>query len=147
MLERLEPRPGARHRTKRVGRGPGSGHRKTSGRGIKGQGKRSAGRETGRQFEGGQMPLVRRLPKRGFRSHRAPGPQIVHVGALTGFAEGARVDAAALEARGLIRTAGALVKVLGEGEAPRKLTLAVSAVSAAAREKIEAAGGRIEIVG
>ena len=68
MLDRLEPRPGARHRTKRVGRGPGSGHRKTSGRGIKGQGKRSSGRETGRQFEGGQMPLVRRLPKRGFRS-------------------------------------------------------------------------------
>jgi large subunit ribosomal protein L15 len=147
MLDRLEPRPGARHRTKRVGRGPGSGHRKTSGRGIKGQGKRSSGRETGRQFEGGQMPLVRRLPKRGFRSHRAPGPQIVNVGALTGFAEGARVDAAALAARGLVRAGGGPVKLLGEGAAPRNLTLAVSAVSATAREKIEAAGGRIEIVG
>jgi large subunit ribosomal protein L15 len=147
MLERLEPRPGARHRTKRVGRGPGSGHRKTAGRGIKGQGKRSSGRETGRQFEGGQMPLVRRLPKRGFRSHRAPGPQIVNVGALAGFGEGDRVDLAALEARGLVRAGKGPVKVLGNGEPPRKLTVAVSAVSAAAREKIEAAGGRIEIIG
>ena len=147
MLDRLQPRPGARHRTKRVGRGPGSGHRKTSGRGIKGQGKRSSGRETGRQFEGGQMPLVRRLPKRGFRSHRAAGPQIVNVGALAGFGEGARVDAAALEARGLVRAGRGPVKVLGEGAPPRNLTLAVGAVSAAAREKIEGAGGRIEIVG
>jgi large subunit ribosomal protein L15 len=146
MLERLEPRPGARHRTKRVGRGPGSGHRKTSGRGIKGQGKRSPGRETGRQFEGGQMPLVRRLPKRGFRSRRAPGPQIVNVGALAGFGDGARVDAEALSARGLIRTGGGAVKVLGEGAPPRNLTLAVHAVSAGAREKIEAAGGKVEIV-
>ena len=66
MLDRLQPPPGSRHRTKRVGRGPGSGHRKTSGRGIKGQGKRSAGRETPFWFEGGQMPLARRVPKRGF---------------------------------------------------------------------------------
>jgi len=146
MLERLEPRPGARHRTKRVGRGPGSGHRKTSGRGIKGQGKRSAGRETNRQFEGGQMPLVRRLPKRGFRSHRAPGPQIVNVGSLTGFGDGARVDAAALAARGLVRAGDGPVKVLGEGAPPKNLVLAVQAVSAGAREKIEAAGGKIEIV-
>ena len=70
MLDRLEPRPGARTARKRVGRGPGSGIGKTSGRGIKGQGKRSAGRETPLQFEGGQMPLVRRMPKRGFRSRR-----------------------------------------------------------------------------
>ena len=146
MLERLEPRPGARHRTKRVGRGPGSGHRKTSGRGIKGQGKRSAGRETPRQFEGGQMPLVRRMPKRGFRSHRAEGPQIVNLASLAAFGEGARVDVAALIERGLVRKRGGAVKVLGDGESPRKLTLVVAAVSAAAREKIEAAGGRIEIV-
>lgn len=146
MLERLEPRPGARHRTKRVGRGPGSGHRKTSGRGIKGQGKRSAGRETPRQFEGGQMPLVRRMPKRGFRSHRAEGPQIVNLAALAAFGDGARVDVAALVARGLVRARGGAVKVLGDGDAPKKLTLVVTAVSAAAREKIEAAGGRIEIV-
>ena len=146
MLEHLEPRPGARHRTKRVGRGPGSGHRKTSGRGIKGQGKRSAGRETPRQFEGGQMPLVRRMPKRGFRSRRVGEAQIVNLGGLAGFGEGARVDRAALVARRLVRARGGPVKVLGDGDAPRKLTLAVSAVSATAREKIEAAGGRIEIV-
>ena len=146
MLDRLSPRPGARHARKRVGRGPGSGLHKTSGRGIKGQGKRSAGRETNRQFEGGQMPLVRRLPKRGFRSHRGPGPQIVNVGSLSGFGEGARVDAAALRERGLVRAGGGPVKVLGEGSPPKNLTLAVSAVSQSAREKIEAAGGRIEIV-
>ena len=146
MLDHLEPRPGARHRTKRVGRGPGSGHRKTSGRGIKGQGKRSAGRETGRQFEGGQMPLVRRMPKRGFRSHRTGQPQIVNLAALAAFGEGARVDTAALIAKGIVRARGGPVKVLGDGDAPRNLTLAVSAVSASAREKIEAAGGRIEIV-
>ncbi len=146
MLDHLEPRPGARHRTKRVGRGPGSGHRKTAGRGIKGQGKRSAGRETPRQFEGGQMPLVRRMPKRGFRSHRVGRPQIVNLATLAAFAEGARVDAAALVARGLARARGGPVKVLGNGDAPRNLILAVSAVSAAAREKIEGAGGRIEIV-
>jgi large subunit ribosomal protein L15 len=146
MLERLEPRPGARHRTKRVGRGPGSGHRKTSGRGIKGQGKRSAGRETGRQFEGGQMPLVRRLPKRGFRSRRTAETQIVNVGALAAFGDGANVDAAALVLRGLIRARGGAVKVLGEGAPPKGLTLRVSAVSAAAREKIEGSGGKVEIV-
>jgi large subunit ribosomal protein L15 len=145
MLDRLQPRPGARHRTKRVGRGPGSGHRKTSGRGIKGQGKRSAGRETPRQFEGGQMPLVRRLPKRGFRSRRERETQIVNLGALAAFGDGASVDAAALAARGLIR-GGAAVKVLGEGSPPKNLTLRVGAVSAGAREKIEAAGGRIEIL-
>jgi large subunit ribosomal protein L15 len=146
MLDHLEPRPGARHRTKRVGRGPGSGHRKTAGRGIKGQGKRSAGRETPRQFEGGQMPLVRRMPKRGFRSRSVVEVQIVNLGALAGFGEGARVDAAALIARGFVRARGGPVKVLGDGDAPRNLTLAVNAVSATAREKIEGAGGRIEIV-
>jgi large subunit ribosomal protein L15 len=146
MLDRLEPRPGARHRTKRVGRGPGSGHRKTSGRGIKGQGKRSAGRETPRQFEGGQMPLVRRLPKRGFRSRRADDVQIVNLGQLAAFGEGACVDAAALAARGLIRARAGGVKVLAEGAPPQGLVLRVSAVSAAAREKVEGAGGRVEIV-
>ena len=146
MLDQLGPRPGARHRTKRVGRGPGSGHRKTSGRGIKGQGKRSAGRETPRQFEGGQMPLVRRMPKRGFRSHRTGQPQIVNLSALAAFGEGASVDAAALIARGIARKRGGPVKVLGDGDAPRNLKLTVAAVSATAREKIEAAGGRIEIV-
>jgi large subunit ribosomal protein L15 len=146
MLDHLAPRPGARHRLKRVGRGPGSGHRKTSGRGIKGQGKRSDGRETNRQFEGGQMPLVRRLPKRGFSSRRERDTQIVNVGALAAFGEGARVDAEALAARGLIRRGRGAVKLLGDGEPPKKLVVLVAGVSEKAREKIEGAGGKVEIV-
>ena len=113
MLDRLSPRPGARHRPKRVGRGPGSGIGKTSGRGIKGQGHRSAGREVSTHFEGGQMPLVRRIPKRGFTNiHRKPH-EIVNVGALAGFAEGATVDVEALVARGLVRSTRLAVKLLG----------------------------------
>jgi len=144
MLDRLAPRPGARHRTKRVGRGPGSGHRKTAGRGIKGQGKRSPGRETPFHFEGGQMPLVRRLPKRGFRSHRHVDYQVINVAALAAFGEGATVDLAALAGHGLARARGGPVKLLGEGESPKGLTVRVHAASAGARQKVEAAGGRVE---
>lgn len=146
MLDRLQPRPGARHRTKRVGRGPGSGHRKTSGRGIKGQGKRSAGNEVPLFFEGGQMPLTRRLPKRGFRPLDKKTVEIVNTGSLAVFGEGASVDAAALASRGLIRGSGAPVKLLGDGDAPRNLTVRVHAASAGARRKLEAAGGTLEIV-
>jgi large subunit ribosomal protein L15 len=145
MLERLEPRPGATHRRKRVGRGPGSGHRKTSGRGIKGQGKRSPGRETPLYFEGGQMPLARRLPKRGFHSLEHRTYRIVNLGSLASLA-GTRVDAQILEARGLIRHSQEPVKLLAEGEAPKGLAIQVHAVSAAARRKIEEAGGSVEIV-
>ena len=146
MLDRLSPRPGARHRTKRVGRGPGSGHRKTSGRGIKGQGKRSPGRETPFHFEGGQMPLVRRLPKRGFRSLDPTSHQVINLAALAAFGEGATVDVAALVGRGLARPRGGPVKLLGEGASPRSLTILVHAASAGARRKVEAAGGRVEII-
>lgn len=146
MLDRLQPRPGARHRVKRVGRGPGSGHRKTSGRGHKGQGKRSAGRETPRYFEGGQMPLVRRLPKRGFKSLSRETVEIVNVGSLGGFASGARIDAAALFDRGLVRGSGAPIKLLGDGDAPQGVTVVVQKVSESALRKIEAAGGKVEIV-
>lgn len=146
MLERLEPRPGARHRRKRVGRGPGSGHRKTSGRGIKGQGKRSAGNETPRHFEGGQMPLARRLPKRGFTNPSREAIEIVNVGGLAGFEAGARIDAQALFARGLVRGSGAPIKLLGDGEAPPGITVVVQRASEAARRKIEEAGGKVEIV-
>src|SRR5262245_53840910 len=146
MLGSLSPRPGARHRTKRVGRGPGSGHRKTSGRGIKGQGKRSAGRETPFHFEGGQMPLVRRLPKRGFRSRDRSEHQVINLAALAPFGEGATVDVAALVARGLVRSRGGPVKLLGEGACPQGLTVRVHAVSAGARSKVEAAGGRVETI-
>jgi large subunit ribosomal protein L15 len=146
MLDRLKPRPGARHARKRVGRGPGSGHGKTAGRGTKGQGKRSPGRETPVYFEGGQMPLVRRLPKRGFAGPGRPEPAIVNVGRLAVFGEGARVDPAALAARGLVRDASGPIKLLGEGDAPRGIEVRVHGASAAARRKIEAAGGRVEIV-
>jgi large subunit ribosomal protein L15 len=145
MLESLSPRPGARHRPKRVGRGPGSGLHKTAGRGVKGQGKRSPGRETPLHFEGGQMPLVRRLPKRGFRSRSRSEFQTINVGALGVFGDGATVDFAALAARGLVRRKGAPVKVLGEGSVPRNLVLRVARASAGARKKIEEAGGTVEI--
>lgn len=145
MLDRLSPRPGARHRRKRVGRGPGSGLHKTSGRGVKGQGKRSAGRETPIYFEGGQMPLVRRIPKRGFTNiHRKP-VEVVNVGALSVFGEGAAVDPETLRERGLVRSSG-LVKLLGDGEAPRGLTVKVHRASGSARRKIEEAGGSVEIL-
>ena len=146
MLDVLAPRPGARHRTKRVGRGPGSGHRKTSGRGIKGQGKRSPGRETPFHFEGGQMPLVRRLPKRGFRSRSHTEHQVINLALLSPFGDGATVDVAALVERGLVRARGGPVKLLGEGVSPRSLTVRVHAVSAGARSKVEAAGGGVETI-
>jgi large subunit ribosomal protein L15 len=107
MLDRLQPRPGSRRRPKRVGRGPGSGQPKTAGRGEKGQGKRSPGRETPYQFEGGQMPLVRRLPKRGFHNLGRTEYHVLNVGALSALGDGARVDPAALAERGLVpRRAG-----------------------------------------
>jgi large subunit ribosomal protein L15 len=127
-----------------VARGPGSGLQKTAGRGTKGQGKRSPGREVPLYSEGGQMPLTRRVPKRGFRSRAKQAHQVINVGALAVFAEGARVDAEALAARGLVRRKGGSIKLLGEGEAPRNLTVAVHAASAEARRKIEEAGGKLE---
>jgi large subunit ribosomal protein L15 len=119
---------------------------KTSTRGIKGQGKRSAGRETPFHFEGGQMPLQRRLPKRGFRSQFRTRYRIVNVGTLSVFGDGASVDPAQLEARGLIEHGRDGVKLLAEGEAPRNLSVKVHAASAAARAKIEAAGGTLEVI-
>jgi large subunit ribosomal protein L15 len=146
MLDGLRPNRGARHRRKRVGRGPGSGRGKTSTRGVKGQGKRSAGRETPFHFEGGQMPLVRRLPKHGFRRPGRVECEIVNVGRLAAFGDGATVDREALVRQGLVRASRAPVKLLAEGEAPRNLVVRVEQASAAARQKIEAAGGRVEIL-
>ena len=146
MLDRLTPRPGATHRPKRVGRGPGSGVGKTAGRGVKGQGKRSAGRETPLWFEGGQMPLVRRLPKRGFYSRHRKRYQAVNVGALAALGDGAEVTRETLATRGLISPTQVPVKILGEGNAPKNLTVKVHALSKTARSKIEAAGGNVEII-
>ncbi len=144
MLDRLQPHPGSRRAPKRVGRGPGSGLNKTSGRGEKGQGKRSPGREVPFGFEGGQMPLARRLPKRGFHNRSRKIFQVVNVGSLAGFGEGATVDLEALASKGLIHRRGGSVKILGEGEAPKNLTVRVHAASATARKKIEDNGGKLE---
>jgi large subunit ribosomal protein L15 len=146
MLDRLQPRPGSRRKAKRVGRGRGGDGGKTAGRGIKGQGKRSPGREVPAHFEGGQMPLVRRLPKRGFHNLGRNEVQVVNLSALSAFGEGATVDQEALASRGLARRRGGEVKVLGEGEAPKNLTLRVNKISAGARAKVEAAGGTVELV-
>lgn len=145
MLDRLQPRPGARKKPIRVGRGHGSGKGKTCGRGVKGQGKRSAGRETPLFYEGGQMPMTRRLPKRGFYHEKKP-VEVINLAALAAFGDGATVDQAALVAKGLIRGAAPTVKLLGEGEAPKNLTVKLQAVSAGAKTKVEAAGGSVEIV-
>ncbi len=145
MLDRLETRPGARHRRKRVGRGPGSGKGKTCGTGTKGQGTRS-GQKIKAWFEGGQMPLQMRLPKRGFHNRFRKDVEIVNLSDLGFAADGGTVDAESLAAQGLIRGSGALVKVLGDGDAPTGLTVKVNRISASAKEKIEAAGGSVELI-
>jgi len=113
---------------------------------MKGQGHRSSGRETPIQFEGGQMPLVQRIPKRGFYSRNKRSFQLVNLKSLAAFDEGATVDRDALVAKHLIRPRGAQVKILGEGEPPAKLVVKVPSISASAKAKIEAAGGSVVIV-
>ncbi len=147
MLDRLSPRPGSRRPAKRVGRGPGSGTGKTAGRGVKGQGKRSPGRETPFHFEGGQMPLARRIPKRGFHNLFRKSYRIVNVGSLAAFGDGAEVNPELLEQRGLILHGKDGVKLLAEGDAPKNCKISVHKVSAAAKKKIEDAGGTVELLG
>jgi len=146
MLDRLSPRPGARHRRRRVGRGPGSGTGKTCGTGVKGQGTRT-GTKKGPAFERGQMPLTQRVPKRGFKNPFRKEAEIVNVGDLAAFGDGATVDVDVLKSRGLIRGTGSPVKLLANGDAPSNLTVKVDRVSASARAKVEAAGGTVELVG
>jgi large subunit ribosomal protein L15 len=146
MLDSLRPKNGSTHRRKRVGRGPGSGTGRYSGRGTKGQGKRSAGRETPFHFEGGQMPLARRLPKRGFHNKFRVEVEIVNLGDLARLGDGSTIDVDSLAKSGLIRDKGAPVKVLGNGDAPSNLTVKVHRISAGARQKIEAAGGSVELL-
>jgi large subunit ribosomal protein L15 len=147
MLDGLKPRSGSRQAPKRVGRGPGSGLGKTAGRGTKGQGHRSSGRETPFHFEGGQMPLARRIPKRGFHNLFRTSYRIVNVRALAAFGDGAAVDPESLESHGLIKHGRAGVKLLGEGDAPKNLSVKVHKISASARKKIEDAGGTVELLG
>jgi len=146
-LDELRPAPGATKRRKRIGRGPGSGHGKTSGKGHKGQRARSGGGKGG-GFEGGQMPLYRRLPKRGFVPHGGrTGYAVVNLKSLDGFAAGSVVDPESLLQAGLIKGRDrSAVKILGEGDVSHALTIKAHAVSGSARQKIEAKGGRVEVL-
>jgi large subunit ribosomal protein L15 len=145
-LHNLKPRPGAKHRTKRLGQGESSGHGKTSGRGGKGQTARS-GSSIRIGFEGGQMPLIRRIPKRGFNNTRfTTYYHAVNVGDLNQFDDGARVDETALRSIGLANGRASGIKILGNGELSKKLTVSASAFSASAKSKIEAKGGACEVI-
>ena len=145
-LHDLKPADGSKHRRKRIGRGPGSGRGgHTSTRGQKGQGSRS-GASTRPGFEGGQLPLPRRLPKRGFNNKKFATVYIpVNLQSLNQFDDGATVDEAALRAAGLVNGRGDGVKILGQGELEKKLTVKAAAFSARARASIEGKGGSCEV--
>lgn len=145
-LHEIKSPKGSRKRRKIVGRGKGSGLGKTSGRGENGQKQRSTGRTIVGSSEGGQMPLIRRLPKVGFRSHRPVFNQVVPVAKLNAFDNGAVVNAQALKDRGLIKSLNRPFKILGDGELKKSLTLQVKSVSKSAEEKIKKAGGKLEAV-
>ena len=144
-LHNLRPRPGSRHRVKRVGCGESSGHGKTSGKGTKGQKARSGG-SIRLGFEGGQMPLIRRLPKRGFNNaafHKRYA--IVNVGDLNALEAGTIVNEQLLRESNLVRGHFAGIKILGEGELKRGLQVQADKISTTAREKIEKAGGTVAL--
>ena len=145
MLDRLTRRPGSRRPRKRVGRGIGSGKGRTCGRGQKGAGARAGAKRRAR-YEGGQMPLMLRIRKVGFRNIFRDPPQIVNVGDLARFGAGSVVDAQALGEAGLVRRADRPVKILGQGEIQTALMVRVTGVSASARQKLEAAGGTVEVL-
>jgi len=144
-LSDLRPNPGAKKRKKRVGRGIGSGHGKTSGRGTKGAGARS-GKEKGPWFEGGQTPLYRRVPKRGFKNPFKKEYAIVNLEVLENkFKENEEVTPIILRERKIVKK-NLPVKVLGKGEITKPLILKVHAISSSAKEKIEKVGGKVEII-
>jgi large subunit ribosomal protein L15 len=144
-LSRLKPPEGSRKKRKRVGRGNGSGHGGTSCRGSKGQNARSGG-GVKPGFEGGQMPLARRLPKRGFRNRFRKDIIAVNLDQLKKFAEGSVVDPDTLLQQGIIKRKGDGVKILGKGDITYPLTVKVNNISRNAREKIEASGGSVEVI-
>ncbi len=143
-LHELTPAFGSTKESKRIGRGHGSGNGKTAGKGHKGQ-KARAGRGMRAGFEGGQMPLQRRIPKRGFNNIFAEETVAINVAALNKFEDGAVVDAVALMEKGIINKADVAVKVLGNGTVTKKLTVKLSAFSKSAEEKITKAGGKAEV--
>ena len=144
-LHELSPAPGSVKDVKRIGRGHGSGNGKTAGKGHKGQ-KARAGRGIRAGFEGGQMPLHRRIPKRGFNNIFATPYVAINVAALNRFEDGAVVTTEALLEAGIIKKAPNGVKILGNGKLEKKLTVQVAAFSESAIAKIEAAGGKAEVI-
>lgn len=144
-LNQLTAVPGATKDAKRIGRGHGSGNGKTAGKGHKGQ-KARAGHGMRPGFEGGQMPLQRRIPKRGFNNIFAKEVVSVNVGSLNCFEDGKVVDVNALMEAGVLKKSGDALKVLANGEISKKLTVKANAFSEAAKAKIEAAGGKAEVV-
>lgn len=145
-LHDLQPAPGSNRPRKRVGRGHGSGHVKTAGRGTKGQNSRAGGRVRP-GFEGGQNPIYRRMPyKRGFKNKFRIEYEILNLGDIEKFALVSPITPESLYARGLIRDGGALVKILGDGELAAMVTVRAHKFSASAKAKIEAAGGVAEVI-
>ena len=143
-LHELSPAPGSVKEAYRKGRGAGSGNGKTAGKGHKGQKARSGG-GVRPGFEGGQMPLQRRIPKRGFNNIFAKEYVSINVDVLNRFEDGAVVDAEAISKAGIVKNTRDGIKILGRGELNRKLTVVAVAFSASAKEKIEAAGGKAEV--
>ena len=144
-LDDLRPADGSNKKRKRVGRGDGSGHGKTACRGHKGQGARSGGqRKPG--FEGGQMPLQRRLPKRGFNNPFRIDTSVVNLEQLEVFASGIEVTPELLAKQGLVRGKSKRIKILGDGSLSKALTVRAHGFSAKAKEKIEASGGKAELI-
>ena len=144
-LHELSPAPGSVRESKRIGRGHGSGQGKTAGKGHKGQ-KARAGRGIRPGFEGGQMPLQRRVPKRGFVNVFATRYATINVASLNTFEDGAVVDTDALKNAGLVKKTYNGVKILGNGNVEKKLTVKAAAFSEAAKAKIETAGGKAEVI-
>ena len=144
-LHELSPAAGSVKDVKRVGSGHGSGNGKTAGKGHKGQNARSGG-GVRIGFEGGQMPIARRIPKRGFKNIFGTDYAIVNVADLDKFENGSVVDAEALKAAGLVKKTLDGIKVLGQGEISKNLTVKAAAFSASAKAKIEAAGGKAEVM-
>jgi len=144
-LDSLKPPEGSRRSRKRIGRGPGSGTGKTAGRGHKGLGARSGGGAAKPGFEGGQMPLSRRLPKRGFKNFARVAYQVVNLADLAGFDSGSVVDPDRLREKGLVKRR-LPVKVLGGGKLEKGLTVRAHGFSASARQSIEGAGGKAEVL-
>lgn len=144
-LHELKPAPGSQHAPKRVGRGTGSGWGKTSGRGQKGQKSRSGG-GTRRGFEGGQMPLFQRLPKRGFKNIFRREPEIINVEDLNCFDEGTIVTPELLREKGIVKSLKNGIKILGRGQLEKKLIVRAGSFSSQASEKISQAGGKAEVI-